>query len=181
MPNGMDAGLAVGAETERIRAFLGAAGEAARDDGDPDGTIVEIGPGDDAAAFLPSPGERIVVSVDASVEGIHFRRAWMTWETIGYRAAAAALSDLAAMAAAPLGLLVSAALPPEHGIETASAIGAGVGEALAGSGGTLLGGDLVASPGPVFLDVTVLGRASAPIRRRGARPGDVLWVTGHLG
>jgi thiamine-monophosphate kinase len=171
--------LAEGPETARIRAFLdGAGASAAR--GDPAVTIT-LPVGDDAAAFRPPDDTQVVVSCDASVEGIHFRREWMTWETIGYRAAASALSDLAAMAATPVGLVVSAALPPELDVEIAAALGRGVGEIAARVGAEILGGDLVASPGPAFLDVTVLGYAAAPTTRRGVRPGDELWVTGVLG
>ena len=158
-------GLASGPETERIHAFLEEAGAGARRT-DPKVTVT-LAAGDDAAAFRLTTDEQVVVSTDASVEGIHFRRAWMTWETVGYRAVASALSDLAAMAAAPIGLLVSVALPPESGIETASALGRGVGMISGRVGADVLGGDLVASPGPVFLDVTVLGaRPISPHARR---------------
>lgn len=171
--------LAEGPETARIRAFLdGAGANAAR--GDPAAAIT-VPVGDDAAAFRPPDDTQVVVSCDASVEGIHFRREWMTWETIGYRAAASALSDLAAMAAAPVGLVVAAALPPELDVEIAAALGRGVGEIAGRVGAEVLGGDLVASPGPAFLDVTVLGCAAAPTTRGGVRPGDELWVTGELG
>ena len=171
--------LAEGPETARIRAFLDGAGANAAP-GDPAVTIT-LPVGDDAAAFRPPDDAQVVVSCDASVEGIHFRREWMTWETIGYRAAASALSDLAAMAATPVGLVVSAALPPELDVEIAAALGRGVGEIAGRVGAEILGGDLVASPGPAFLDVTVLGYAAAPTTRRGVRPGDELWVTGELG
>ena len=172
-------GLAAGPEAERIQAFLEEANAGA---GPAEPSVaVTIPPGDDAAAFRVATDEQVVVSTDASVEGIHFRRAWMTWETVGYRAAASALSDLAAMAAAPIGLLVSVALPPESGIETAAALGRGVGMVSGRLGAQVLGGDLVASPGPVFVDVTVLGCARSPRTRADARPGDELWVTGELG
>ena len=171
--------LAEGPETARIRAFLdGAAARAAR--GDP-AVAITLPVGDDAAAFRPPDDTQVVVSCDASVEGIHFRREWMTWETIGYRAAASALSDLAAMAATPVGLVVAAALPPELDVEIAAALGRGVGEIAGRVGAEVLGGDIVASPGPAFLDVTVLGCTAAPSTRRGVRPGDELWVTGELG
>ena len=171
--------LAEGPETARIRAFLDGAGAHAAP-GDP-AVAITLPVGDDAAAFRPPDDAQVVVSCDASVEGIHFRREWMTWETIGYRAAASALSDLAAMAATPVGLVVAAALPPELDIEIAAALGRGVGEIAGRVGAEVLGGDLVASPGPAFLDVTVLGCAAAPTTRRGVRPGDELWVTGELG
>ena len=171
--------LAEGPETARIRAFLGGVG-ATGGRADPAATVT-LPVGDDAAAFRPPDGAQVVVSCDASVEGVHFRREWMTWETIGYRAAAAALSDLAAMAATPVGLVVAAALPPELDVEIAAALGRGVGEIAGRAGAEVLGGDLVASPGPAFLDVTVLGHAAAPATRRGVRPGDELWVTGELG
>jgi len=171
--------LAEGPETARIRAFLDGAGVAGG--GAEPGVTVTLPVGDDAAAFRPPDGAQVVVSCDASVEGVHFRREWMTWETIGYRAAASALSDLAAMAATPVGLVVAAALPPELDVEIAAALGRGVGEIAGRVGAEVLGGDLVASPGPAFLDVTVLGCATAPTTRSGARPGDELWLTGELG
>lgn len=123
----------------------------------------------------------MVVSSDACIEDIHFRRAWTTWETVGYRAVAAALSDLAAMTAEPLGVLIALALPPELGEPVAASIGKGVGECLESHGGQLLGGDVVGSPGPVMVDVTAVGHAASPVTRAGAEPGDELWVTGHLG
>jgi len=172
-------GLAPGPETSWISALLDGV-RSGRGDA-PDSPALVIPPGDDAAAVEVPPGERAVLATDASVEGVHFRRAWMTWETIGYRAAASSLSDLAAMAAAPIGLLLSVALPPELDAGVPSAIGRGVGEALAVTGGDILGGDVVGSPGPVMLDVAVVGHAVAPVPRSGACPGDEVWVTGSLG
>jgi len=171
----LDLGLAPGFETERIRVLVQEAQSVAGQG------AMSVPIGDDAAAFTPPQGHDVVVSSDASVEEVHFRREWMTWETIGYRAVAAALSDLAAMAATPIGILLSVALPPELGVETSVALGHGVGEALHGHDALLLGGDLVASPGPVFLDVTVLGHAANPLRRNGVSLGDEVWVTGTLG
>jgi len=92
--------LGPGAEFDLIRRFLAPA-QAGRQD-------VRVGPGDDGAVVA---GEGIVLSSDLSVEEVHFRRDWLGPEGIGYRAAAAALSDLAAMAARPIGVLGSLAVP----------------------------------------------------------------------
>lgn len=165
------AGLGPGAEFDRIRSLL----EQSRV---PLPSSVRVGPGDDAAV-LDEPD--LVVSTDLSVEGVHFRREWLGAAEIGFRAVSAALSDVAAMAGEPLGVLISVALPPEGGSETWRELGTGVAAACESVGAALLGGDLARSPGPLMLDVTVLGRATEPVLRSGAQPGDELWVTGTLG
>jgi len=162
-------------EFERIARFLEIAGSAA------EGGAISIGPGDDAAGLSVPAGELLLVSSDLSVEGVHFRREWLTWEAIGFRATAAALSDLAAMAARPVGVVVSLALAPEGDRSVEEGIGTGIGACLREQEAVLLGGDLCRSPGPVFIDVLALGTCAAPVRRDGARPGDELWVTGTLG
>lgn len=136
---------------------------------------VRVGPGDDAAVLQGG----WVVSSDISVEDVHFRRAWLSDSEIGYRAAAAALSDLAAMAATPVGLIVSMAVP-RTGVDVA-AVQAGVREAAASVGASVIGGDLSRSPGPLMIDVVVLGCTAWPVLRDGAEPNDEVWVTGSLG
>ncbi|MEE9208689.1 MAG: thiamine-phosphate kinase [Gemmatimonadota bacterium] len=163
------------AEFGRIDVFVGVA-NAGRDAPETGG-----GPGDDAAVLSVPPGERLVVSSDQTVEGIHFERAWLTWEQIGYRAAATAFSDLAAMAAAPLGCLISLSLPPELDGRVLEELAAGVRECLDALDTRLLGGDLSASQHGVFMDVTVLGHAARPVLRSGAEAGDELWLTGSVG
>lgn len=165
--------LGPGAEFDLIRRFLGAA------DGLPAGGLppeVRIGPGDDAAVLEGG----WVVSTDLSVEDVHFRRSWLGDAEIGYRAAAAALSDLAAMAASPVALLLSIAAPRGGSVDL-EALNAGARRLAAHYGAAVVGGDLSRSPGPLFLDVVVLGRADWPIQRDGAEPGDEVWVTGELG
>ncbi len=147
----------------------------------PSDARVRIGPGDDAAVLRPQAGGDVVVSCDMSVEDVHFRRAWLTWEEIGWRSVASALSDLAAMGARPLGALIAAALAPELGKEVADSLAAGAGNCLRTYDCPLVGGDLSRSPGPAVIDVTVLGSSSDPISRAGAQAGDELWVTGDLG
>jgi thiamine-monophosphate kinase len=169
-PPDLDPRLGPGAEFDAIRELL--KGEIDRI------PHVRVGPGDDALVLEGDPP--VVASSDLSVEGIHFRRDWVSLEEAAYRATAAALSDLAAMAAEPLGVLLSLALPAGDRDRLAE-IRAGVRGALRAAGTHLLGGDLVASPGPLTMDVTVLGSTPTPLLRSTARPGDELWVTGPLG
>ena len=107
-----------GKEFDAIRAMLAQWGPRA------------TGIGDDAAVLDLPPDERLVVSTDACVEGVHFRREWLTTAEIGERAASAALSDLAAMAATPLGLLLAIALPDGRESDLAD-LARGVGSAAA--------------------------------------------------
>src|SRR6056297_1788771 len=160
--------LGSGREFDLIRSFL------AEDETLPQG--VDVGPGDDAAVLDGG----WVISTDLSVEDVHFRRSWLTDEEIGYRAAAAALSDLAAMAATPIGVLVSVAAP-RGGRINVTEVQAGVRASTRSVGAGVIGGDLSRSPGPLFIDVVVLGRAERPVSRAGARAGDELWVSGTLG
>ncbi len=167
----MGGALGPGAEFDLIRRFLPHAPRFGRED-------VQVGPGDDCTVVV---GERIALSVDLSVEGIHFRRDWLTEHEIGCRAASAALSDLAAMAARPIGLLVALAVPESDVDETAVHIMDGVRAAADRVGAVVLGGDLTRSPGPIILDFAVVGECPQPVLRSGAEPGDALWVTGSLG
>jgi thiamine-monophosphate kinase len=157
-----------GREFDLIRGFV--------EGGEPLSPEVMLGPGDDAALLAGG----WVISTDLSVEDVHFRRAWLSDEEIGYRAAAASLSDLAAMAAEPVALLLSVAAPVAGGVDLA-AINAGVRRLAADFGASVIGGDLSRSPGPLLLDVIVLGKATWPVRRDGAGVGDEVWVTGQLG
>ena len=159
--------LGAGAEFDRIRDIARTLGERA-------GVL-----GDDCA-LIPMGDQSIAVSVDLSVEGVHFRRDWLSAEEIGWRAAAGALSDLAAEGASVIGLLCSVGLPAGTRGPDLDALLAGVGSAVAAVGGTVLGGDLSSAPQWV-IDVTVLGRVTRPVTRGGALPGDSLWVTGTLG
>ena len=159
--------LGPGREFDRVRAIAQTLGDAAR------------GLGDDCARIDFPPGVPLV-SVDASVEGVHFRRDWLRDDEIGWRATMAALSDLAAMGATPTGVVAAVSLPGELDASVLAELMRGVGNAATAVGAAVLGGDL--SRGPVCsLSITVLGAAPRPVWRSGARPGDRLWVTGRLG
>jgi thiamine-monophosphate kinase len=135
--------------------------------------------GDDAAILEVAHGARLVASTDSSVEGVHFRREWLSLQEIGYRATVAALSDLAAMAADAVGLLIAATIPA--GIaETIEQLADGIGQAARDSGCPIVGGDLTGGD-RISLTMTVLGAANPPISRSGAKVGDRVWVTGRLG
>ena len=117
-----------------------------------------------------------VVTQDVLVEGVHFQVEWTSWRDLGYKAAAVNLSDLAAMAAEPVGLLIGLAVPPETGDAAILELYEGIAEA----GVAVLGGDMTAA-GEFSVSVTAVGRSERVAGRAGARPGDVLVVTGPLG
>jgi thiamine-monophosphate kinase len=118
----------------------------------------------------------VVVTQDALVDGVHFRLDWISWRELGYRAAAVNLSDLAASGAEPEGLVVSLGLPAEVELDDVLELYEGLNE----PGVPVVGGDTTAA-GAVFLSVTAIGRAERVPGRAGARPGDLLVVTGPLG
>jgi thiamine-monophosphate kinase len=118
----------------------------------------------------------LVVTQDALVEGVHFRLDWISWRDLGFRAAAVNLSDLAASGADPDGLIVTLAAPPEAAVEDVLALYEGIAE----TGVPVLGGDTSRAE-RLVLSVTALGRSERVPGRGGARPGDLLVVTGPLG
>ena len=137
-----------------------------------------LGIGDDAAALVVH--EPLVVSVDATVEHVHFERAWLGLDDIGYKATMAALSDLAAMGAAPVGVLASCALPEDVGDDDLAAIAHGQAAACDEVGTQVIGGNL--TKGAVLaIHTTVLGRTTQPLRRDGARVGDSVMIAGEVG
>ncbi len=138
-----------------------------------------IGIGDDGAVLDVPMGSRLVVSTDSTVEEVHFRAAWLTPEEIGWRATMAALSDLAAMGAAPLGVLLALSVPARWR-ESLGALAEGIGAAVSAQGAPIVGGD-VTDGDRLALAITVLGHSPKPLSRAGARVGDTLYVTGALG
>jgi thiamine-monophosphate kinase len=128
--------------------------------------------GDDAAQL----GDGLVVTQDALVDGVHFRRDWLSWRDLGWRAAAVNLSDLAASGADPEGLVVTLAAPEDTDVQDVIELYEGVAE----TGVPVVGGDTTASR-TLTLSVTAVGRSDRVPGRAGARPGDAVVVTGPLG
>lgn len=142
-----------------------------------DRTIVGIG--DDAAVLAPSTTP-FVWTIDAQVEGVHFRRDFMSLEDVGYRATMAALSDLGAMGAVPMGVLAALVLPMEFSDEDLRALLDGQAQAVHELGTAIVGGNL-ARGRELSITTTALGESSRPIMRGGAQPGDMVILAGPLG
>jgi thiamine-monophosphate kinase len=118
----------------------------------------------------------LVVTQDALVEEVHFRLDWISWRDLGWRAAAVNLSDLAASGADPVGLIVTFGAPGDVDLDDVLQLYEGIAE----TGVPVIGGDTTAAAA-VVLSVTGLGRSARVPGRAGARPGDLLVVTGPLG
>jgi thiamine-monophosphate kinase len=140
---------------------------------------VVCGIGDDAAV-LRVGRERLVVTVDDQVEGVHFDRRWLGWEDVGYRAVQAAASDVAAMAGTPLCAVASLHVPPGFPSSALLRLARGQAEAARHLRCPVVGGNVSRSQ-VLSVTTTVLGRAARPLLRAGARPGDELWLIGEVG
>jgi thiamine-monophosphate kinase len=145
------------------------------------GPRLKLGSGDDAAVTLP--GGATATSVDAIVDGVHFRLGEAGLAAVGRKALATALSDLAAMGAEPGEAYVVLGAPPDLGEEDFLTLLDGLLGLAAATGTTLAGGDVTRAPA-LTLAVTVVGHAAAPedfVTRGGAEPGDLLVLTGEIG
>jgi thiamine-monophosphate kinase len=147
----------------------------------PGGPRLLLGSGDDAAVSVP--GGATATSVDALVDGVHFRREQSSLAQIGRKALATALSDLAAMGAEPGEAYVALGVPDDVGEEDCLELLDGLAELASATGTSLAGGDLTRAA-TLTLTTTVVGHAPSPshfVARAGARPGDVLALTGEIG
>jgi len=148
-----------------------------------DKASVRIGIGDDAAAFEPAEGHLSLVTSDMLIEGVHFDLALCDPLTLGRKSLAVNLSDLAAMGATPRYFLLSLAIPAALTVEFLDGFIAGIMQRAEQFGVTLVGGDTCSSKGGLVISVTAIGEQlpELVVRRSGARPGDLLFVTGTLG
>jgi thiamine-monophosphate kinase len=141
---------------------------------------VAVGIGDDAAVLVPTPGRLMVVTTDVIVEGYHFTAALSSPADWGWKAVAVNCSDVAAMGAVPRWLVLALTVPGDTAVGRLDELYSGIAEACRSFAVDLVGGDV--SRGPALsLAVTALGEAERVVTRSGARPGDLLVVTGPLG
>lgn len=138
-----------------------------------------LGIGDDAALVRVPPGMELAAASDTLVEGVHFPRDTVPFD-IGYKALAVNLSDLAAMGAEPAWAMLSLAVPAAEESWLAE-FARGLFELADRHNVELIGGDTVCGPLSVTVQVLGLVPAGVALRRAGARPGDVIYVTGTLG
>jgi len=162
---------------ERLRKWLAAAGPRP-------GVVVDVG--DDAAAVeLAGSDKLLLFTCDMLAEGVHFRRAWpgLNGENLGWKALAINISDIAAMGGRPTFALVSLALPGEMEVDFVDQVYSGLLRCAKEYGVTIAGGDSVGSPQGVVIDVSLLGEVEKErvLCRSGARPGNLICITGPLG
>jgi thiamine-monophosphate kinase len=144
---------------------------------------VVLGIGDDCAALSLDGADYLLWTVDTLVEGVHFELSYTPLTRLGRKSLVVNLSDIAAMGGIPLYALLSLSWPPAKDRAGALELGQGLAQAAREYGVAVIGGDTVASAGPLMVTVTVLGRVPGDemVRRAGARVGDRLYVTGPLG
>lgn len=142
-----------------------------------------VGPGDDAAV-LSVPDGRVVATTDAMVRGSDWLDHWSSGADVGVKCVAQNVADVAAMGARPTGLLLTLAAEPDTRVDWALDLARGIAQAAREFGCRVIGGDLSGAPeGLLLVSITALGdlEGRAPVRRDGARPGDVVAVAGSLG
>jgi thiamine-monophosphate kinase len=155
-------------------------------------SAIRTGIGDDCAVLRLPPRRRnekdhknrdTLVTTDLSLEGVHFRLDWHPPESVGHRCLARGLSDIAAMGGEPVAAFLSLALPRDLRQSWVRRFTRGLISLAERYGVTLAGGDTAESPNGILADIVVLGTAPAgeAVLRSGARPGDLIYVSGDLG
>jgi thiamine-monophosphate kinase len=144
---------------------------------------IELGIGDDAAVWRPGAGLASVITTDALVEHVHFRLDWTDWRSLGHRALAVNLSDIAAMGAHPVLATVTLGLRGSERVDDLVTMYEGMGELAMIHDVAVVGGDIVRSPDALFISVTVTGevKPGRVLTRSGARPGHAIVVSGTIG
>lgn len=144
---------------------------------------VRVGAGDDCAVSQSCGALLRLCSTDLLIEGTHFRRELIDGPTLGAKALAVNLSDIAAMGGEPLEAYVSLALPAPLDLPYLEGLYRGLGAEAARHGVAVLGGDTTRSPGPLVINIAIIGQVAADevLLRSGARAGDVIYVSGTLG
>ena len=147
------------------------------------GRGVIVGVGDDAAVIKVAGDKDLIACCDLMIEGVHFRAKWAPPRLIGRKALAACLSDVAAMGGVPRFAMISIALPEKCSSAFIDELFSGLFELADAHAVSIVGGDTSSSRDWLFMDVSVLGECESgrAVARRGARPGDVIYVTGSLG
>jgi len=142
-----------------------------------------LGPGDDAAILRLGDRADCVVTVDLLTEGVDFELRNVAARRVGRKALAVSLSDLAAMAARPVGMVVAVALPRHGGRQLAIDLFEGLAETAVRYGVAVAGGDTNSWDGPLVISVTAIGQTTSagPLLRSGAKPRDRIIVTGAFG
>lgn len=143
---------------------------------------VILGIGDDAAIIRPSKNKNIVLTTDMMVENIHFSLTYYTAKQIGHKSAVSNISDIAAMGAIPKHMLISLAIPPSISAEFIDELYDGIISETEKHKINIIGGNITgAKVGSFTINIALIGETDREIRRSGAKPGEVLMVTGNLG
>src|SRR4051812_16928881 len=150
--------------------------------GKPRGEIVRS-IGDDCAILRPKTGEELVITTDLMLEGTHFRREWHPADSVGHRCLARGLSDIAAMGGEPMAAFLSLGLSAKTSQKWVDDFLWGFLRLVKRYGVTLAGGDIAESKSGIVADIMVVGSVprGKALLRSGARPGDIIYVTGTLG
>ncbi|MDD4891801.1 MAG: thiamine-phosphate kinase [Phycisphaerae bacterium] len=148
-----------------------------------DPAAVPIPPGDDMAGLNLAGQGLVLVTTDIRLDGVHFRTDSASPRQIGYKAVAVSLSDAAAMASQPRGVVVAVALPRDWSMEQARELTQGLLDAADAYDCPLVGGDVTSWGQPLAINATLISTESgiAAVRRNGAKSGDAIMVTGELG